>query len=143
MKSRQCAESEIRCISGLALGEFRIRKHTSNSLKASVVLDLKFPNTAAIELCPETLCLKTLCHELQPSVKQRLQMLMQPADAGIVPTPRFTPRAIAALMRRQPDSDPERETNGTPLSEHSRNRRQHTGRSRQQPRASGGRSLRQ
>src|SRR5207237_4179416 len=24
--------SEIRCISGLALGEFRIRKHTSNSL---------------------------------------------------------------------------------------------------------------
>ena len=29
---RQCAESEIRYISGLGSGEFRIRKHTSNTL---------------------------------------------------------------------------------------------------------------
>jgi len=88
-----------------------------------VVLDLKFPNTAAIELCPETLCPETLCPETVclelEALGQKQRMLMQPADAGIVPTPRFTPRAIAALMRRQPDSDPERETNGTPLSEHS------------------------
>ena len=77
------------------MGEFRIRKHTSNSLKASVVLDLKFPNTAAIELCPETLCPETVCLELE-ALGQKQRMLMQPADAGIVPTPRFTPRAIAA-----------------------------------------------
>src|SRR5207248_11130322 len=30
---------------------------------------------------------------------------LQPADIGFVPTLRFTPRAIAALMRRQPGSD--------------------------------------
>jgi hypothetical protein len=43
-----------------------------------------------------TPCLETLCRELGTSGQQRLRMLMQPADAGIVPTPRFTPRAITA-----------------------------------------------
>jgi hypothetical protein len=42
-----------------------------------------------------TPCLKTPCLELG-ALGQKQRMLMQPADAGIVPTPRFTPRAIAA-----------------------------------------------